>query len=541
MLRNVFLAVLAAVAVALSPSGMLAGLPDKVEDGVMLHCHGWPLRAIEANLDRIAAAGFNAVQVSPVHPIRRPKPEEKPPQQPSGPWWLLYQPVSFQNIGNYKVGTEAELRSLAEKAEQKGIKIIVDAVLNHVADTGRPVAEDVELEPELRDPSLYHDHGVIDNYKDRWQLTQRSLLGLPDLKTQDQRVQDMHVAFLNKCVGLGVDGFRFDAAKHVETSRGEDQGWAGDYWEDVLQRVADRPSLYLFGEVLQDDGDNLDVYVSYYDVTCHNYGRVLRRAVRNRDARMLQGHIAKLAGIERDRGLAYVENHDDYEHQQSRDMEYWERKMANAFLIARAGLVPRVLDRPEDDIWEDADLVAVNHFRNAVVGTGEYLRFPSQRVAMVERGNRAIVIVNLGHETVLDVETGLADGSYANRAQEPCTLQVAGGKLQGRLPGGAVFVAYPGNDGAETTVFRANYDVGWGRSLYIRGNTSPLSWSRGLKMRWTEGNVWVWQTDSFPAGAEIEFKVLIDDNQWEIIGDKPLENHRAPGGATTEITPVFPP
>jgi alpha-amylase len=403
------------------------------------------------------------------------------------------------------------------------------------------VEREEELDIELRDPSLYHRRGSIENYRDRWEITQRKLGSLPDLKTQDQRVQDMHARFLNKCVALGTDGFRFDAAKHIETSRGEDKEWAGDYWEDVLHQLRNRENLYLFGEVLQDRGDNLNVYLSYYDVTCHNYGSVLRDAILKRDVRILEGHEERLSGIGRNHCLAYVENHDDYEHDKSRHMKYWERKVANAFLIARAGLVPRVMDRPEDDLWEDPDIVAVNHLRNTVVGTEEHLRFPSKHVAVVERGKNAVVIINVGHETQLDVETGLNNGSYDNRATIPTTLLAKNGRLEGRFAGGAVFVGHKSTDNAGVkTVFRAKYDVGWGHDLYIRGDMMPLSWSKGIKMRWMDGNVWIWETHAYPANTEIAFKVLIDDERWEIIGDQPFKNHEAESGKVMEITPIFP-
>jgi len=322
-----------AVALVAAGSVTLAELPEAVDDGVMLHCHTWPLKAIEENLDSIADAGFNAIQVSPIQRIRNPRPNERLSQPPSGPWWLFYQPCSFKTIGNYKLGTEADFRSLCDKAEEKSIKIVVDVVLNHVADTGVPVDRDDELDAELRDPCLYHHNGSIENYKDRRQLTQRMLGSLPDLKTQDQRIQDMHVQFLGRCVSAGADGFRFDAAKHIETNGGNDeQDWRGDYWEDVLGRLPDRDRLWVFGEVLQDVGDNMDVYLSHFDVTAHNYGSVLRDAVRQRSVGPLRAHITELSGIHRDRCLAYVENHDDYEHKASKDLEYWERKVGNAFL-----------------------------------------------------------------------------------------------------------------------------------------------------------------------------------------------------------------
>lgn len=442
MRRNLVVALGVSIFLALTVPAS-AALPEKVEDGVMLHCHGWPFKAIEDNLGRIADAGYNAIQVSPIQRIRSPKPGDDCAGPSTDLWCLFYQPVSFKTIGNYKLGTETEFKSLADKAEEKGIKIIVDVVLNHIAKTDKPITQDEELDPELRDPNLYHPASDIVEWQDRRQVTQLRLLGLPDLNTQDQRVQDMQVAFLNKCIDLGADGFRFDAAKHIETNRGEDKEWGGDYWDDVLPRLKNRPTLYLFGEVLQDRGDNMDVYRTYFDVTAHNYGRVLRDAIRNRNVQPLVHHRGQLEGIDRNSCLAYVENHDDYEHGPSRSMNYWERKMAHAFLIARAGLTPQVLDRPEDDLWDDPDLKAVNHFRNTLTGIEEHLRFPSPQLAIVERGPTAAVIVNLGAEQNVDLETGLADGQYVNRATAPCTLTAASGRLRGKLPAGAVFVTYP--------------------------------------------------------------------------------------------------
>lgn len=513
-------------------------LPEKVEDGVMLHCHNWPLSAIENNLERIAAAGYNSIQVSPIQRIRQPDPNEISAQEPTGPWWLLYQPVSFKDIGNYKLGTEAEFKSLCDKAEQKGMKIIVDAVLNHVADTGKPVDQDSDLDEELRDLSLYHQNGSIGNYKDRWQVTQQKMGSLPDLNTQDQRVQDMHVSFLNKCIQLGADGFRFDAAKHIETSCGEDEDWCGDYWEDVLHRINNPGRLYLFGEVLQDEGDNLNVYLSYYDVTSHQYGGVLRDAVEKRDTGSLKWHITRLSGIDVSKCLAYVENHDDYEHNHSRQMDYWERKAANAFLISRAELTPCVLDRSEDDLWEDPDIAAVNHLRNYVAGTEEYIRFPSKHTAIVERGNTAAVIINLGHAISLDTETTLFDGTYVNRASTPCELTAADGRLTGTLPGGVIFASYPEQDGK--TIFCAKYDAGWNHDLYLRGGTAPLSWSKGVKMEWRTGNLWTWETDSFSPGSSVEFKVLVDDKKWEVVDGDPFKNHAVSGCKKAAIEPIFP-
>ena len=44
----------------------LYDLPEKIEDGAILHAWSWSCATIEANMERIAAAGYTAVQTSPM-------------------------------------------------------------------------------------------------------------------------------------------------------------------------------------------------------------------------------------------------------------------------------------------------------------------------------------------------------------------------------------------------------------------------------------------------------------------------------------------
>lgn len=87
---------------------------------------------------------------------------------------------------------------------------------------------------------------------------------------------------------------------------------------------------------------------------------------------------------------------------------------------------------------------------------------------------------------------------------------------------------------ATTTCIRVHYDAGLGNSIYLRGDTSPLSWAQGVLTTWTKGNVWTWETNSIPVGARFEFKPLINDNTWSL-----GSNYVAPGGSTIDIYPAF--
>ena len=63
--------------------------------------------------------------------------------------------------------------------------------------------------------------------------------------------------------------------------------------------------------------------------------------------------------------------------------------------------------------------------------------------------------------------------------------------------------------GSTTTTVYAHYNVGYGNSLYIRGDTSPLNWNSGIQMTNVNDNTWKWETTSIPAGQKFECKVLI--------------------------------
>ncbi|MGJ3241604.1 MAG: hypothetical protein ACFE0O_01410 [Opitutales bacterium] len=80
---------------------------------------------------------------------------------------------------------------------------------------------------------------------------------------------------------------------------------------------------------------------------------------------------------------------------------------------------------------------------------------------------------------------------------------------------------------SETTV-SARADVGFGNTLYLRGEGGGLSWDSGVAMDNTASDQWIWSTAS---GDALTFKFLINDTHW-CIG----EDYTVPaGGSTTEF------
>jgi hypothetical protein len=82
------------------------------------------------------------------------------------------------------------------------------------------------------------------------------------------------------------------------------------------------------------------------------------------------------------------------------------------------------------------------------------------------------------------------------------------------------------------TTIIARIDAGFGNGVYLRGNGAGLSWTRGALMENTGIDEWVWESDDVE--GELEFKVLINDEQWSA-----GQNGVVFPGATVVFEPTF--
>jgi len=85
---------------------------------------------------------------------------------------------------------------------------------------------------------------------------------------------------------------------------------------------------------------------------------------------------------------------------------------------------------------------------------------------------------------------------------------------------------------AAFTVVTAQIDVGFGNTLYLRGEGPGLNWNKGLALKNAGATEW---TISLPrATRPIVFKFLINDETWSTGAD-----FKADPGALTVLTPEF--
>lgn len=433
-------------------------LSPEISTGTILHAWCWSFNTIKANLKDIAEAGYTTIQTSPINECKVGENggmqlQDVEDSENNGKWYYHYQPTNY-TIGNYQLGTEEEFKDLCAEAEKYGIKIIVDAVVNHMSGDINAISEDIFKVTD----KPFHGLKDITNYNDRKQVTQGNLLGLQDLNTQDPKIQQLILSYLKKCVEDGADGFRYDATKHIELSD-DPQEYASDFWNVILDNGAE----FQYGEVLQGGTDRFASYADLLNVTSSTYGEFIRNSITNLDISTSKWSDYGVKGLDPGKLVTWVESHDNYCNDGSwAQLTEDDIKHGWAIIAARSGGTPLFFSRPAgasidsqwgnnkigeagSDFYKSKEVAEVNKFRNHMIGLDETFSNPmdSEEIAMIERGNSGAVIVSISmkKEELKDVKTVLSDGEYTDKVSGG-KFTVKDGALSGTLEPGAIVVLY---------------------------------------------------------------------------------------------------
>ena len=422
---------------------------DKIQGAAILHCFNWSYNNIKSNLSAIKAAGYTAVQTSPVQP---PKDYKSDWTNTDGQWWKLYQPIDISIAnGNTWLGTKSELQSLCTEADRYGIKVIVDIVANHMADNGldRNGMDNVnsQVNSTLRSNSSYwHLENIKANDEDRYNTTHGSI-GNPDLNTGNSYIQNRFKSLLTECINLGVDGFRFDAAKHIELPT--DSRGASNFWPVVINgSKGNRTDLYYYGEILHYPVTDIENYTEYMSVTDHWSGeQVMFAANNNNVSRMADTHYYKDAAA--DKAVLWCESHDTYMGNETKSVNNTSIIKGWAIVASRADASALFFARPNsnmgaassDTTWKSKAVAEVNKFKNFFDGTGESVS-AENNCCYNERGTTGVVISRpSGSGAVSLTAKKMEDGTYKDQVSGG-TFTVSNGKITGNVGSTGVAVVY---------------------------------------------------------------------------------------------------
>ncbi len=548
----------------------------------IVHLFEWTWDSVAAECaDFLGPNGFGGVQVSP--------PQEHvviPSAEGAAyPWWQDYQPVSYR-IDNTRRGTAAEFQAMVDTCRDHGVKIYVDAVINHMTGPGSGTGS-AGTAWEYHDyPDLFGDgsasygyadfepcYETVSDWNDKWQVQNCRLLELSDLDTADPLVRERISRYLDGLVDLGVAGFRVDAAKHVPEAHVQDIfGGLGD-----VPGFGGRPDVYY--EVY---GDATIPYTQYtFDggrVTNFDYQRDIA-------SKFADGGISGLAdlpdygGLSDDQATVFIDNHDTQRSAPALTHKDGDRYyLATAFMLAHPYGQPKVMSsyefghneaqgppsvgevdgNPAGWITEDTDcasaawicehrhpaVAGMAAFRNATGGTAVVERATDggSRLAF-DRGSRGFAAFNAGGGTWnLTTGTRLPDGTYENAAGDG-TFTVSGGQVTVAVPADGAVALHVGGEcdapeecgGSETGTLSATVHTDPGQEVYVVGSVPGLgSWNPGDGVRLTtdEDTYPVW-TGSPAIDAGDEWKLVKADGSGNTVWEEGSNRTGPPSSAVT--------
>lgn len=491
---------------------------ETVQGGAILHCFNWSYNEIRTHLPEIAAAGYTAVQTSPVQEPKDYTYQGVVYSDSAGQWWKLYQPLDLCIAdGGTWLGTRQDLIDLCTAADNYGIKVIVDIVSNHLANTqtGGTVGN---LSPQV--PAEYHVadyfHGDTDfiNDSSRYTITHYHM-GMPDLNTGNSVIQQKVLDLLKDCIDCGVDGFRFDAAKHIELPT-DPADTRSNFWPTVIDGAknyaqSNGVTLFVYGEILGGAGTDIANYTQYMAVTDNETGNSARESARYGNAAGLANY-SYYKGSAPEKSVLWAESHDTYEDGSTDGIS--DAVIVNTWAIvgARADSTSLFLARPNetmglassDTTWNATAVAEVNKFKNHFDGTTEYLSSYGS-VAYIERGTNGAVLSKLdGGGSVSVPVHKMQDGAYDDQVTGN-SFTVQNGVLSGTVgPSGVAVIYNPGADPQNYTYISVP-------KLYLKPNDNWLgdgAWFAAYFFG--EGNAW----ERMEATGDGCYSADVPDGKW---------------------------
>jgi alpha-amylase len=224
---------------------------------------------------------------------------------------------------------------MVQACNRHGVDIVADAVINHMtaqaSGTGSAGTEFTKYEyPGLYTRDDFHNcqltpSGEIQNYRDLMQVQTCELLGLSDLDTKDEKVQQNILGYLNDLLSLGVSGFRIDAAKHI---------FAPD-----LKAIIDQlpQGTRIIHEVIRGGGEPVqpEQYLDSGEVWEFDYARNMRSYFKREVITPAASRARFLRFTPSNQTLAFVANHDTERNGETlsyKDARYFE--LATAMMLA---------------------------------------------------------------------------------------------------------------------------------------------------------------------------------------------------------------
>lgn len=210
------------------------------------------LNGITENLDYLEELGITALWLLPIF---------------ESPTYHGYDTIDYYKI-NPDYGTMDDLENLINEANEKGIKIILDLVINHTSDQHQWF---IEASKGTNNP--YRDYYVWNGNS----AHQEFVGGMMDLNLRNEEVKNEIYKIVDFYLDLGIQGFRLDAVPHFFAEFGAHTAQVENilFMDELVRRVKSKNEQgFVVGEVLINDYNLVKNYfmsgASYFNFYVQN-------------------------------------------------------------------------------------------------------------------------------------------------------------------------------------------------------------------------------------------------------------------------------
>lgn len=218
------------------------------------------LNGVTRKLDYIQDMGFNGIWLMPVF---------------QSTTYHKYDTVDYMQI-DPEYGSTEDMQNLIEECHKRGIRIILDFVMNHTSSQHLWFTQACEYleqlpqgaEPDEQEcPYVGYYHFANEQKQDYYQVKNTDWYyegvfwsEMPDLNLENEQLRAELEQIASYWIGMGIDGFRMDAAMHFEendaTTNTEILNWLYEYC------LSQNPDFYMVSEVWANEAAVADYYAS---------------------------------------------------------------------------------------------------------------------------------------------------------------------------------------------------------------------------------------------------------------------------------------
>ena len=217
----------------------------------------------DGNLNSETSLGVQGIWLSPIF---------------TSPSYHKYDAKDYYQI-DWRFGTEADLKELAQLCQERNVKLIMDLAINHSSNQNEWFLQFKQARMDGDTENPYYDfYSCVTTAEKQGGVQYQKIAGvdcwyecnfdgaMPELNFDNQAVRDEMLKVAKYYLDLGVDGFRFDAVKYIYYG---DTAKSVAFWEwymDELRKID--PDIYCVGECWSGETEILDYYGA---MNCFNF------------------------------------------------------------------------------------------------------------------------------------------------------------------------------------------------------------------------------------------------------------------------------